>query len=56
MMKDSFIAGSVTIDGLDRRANVFAILRASRNANLSTVMSPRFGFGGTLASLVFGKP
>ena len=55
MMRDGFMAGSANIDELDPRAESFPVLRASREANLSTVMSNSFGFGGTNASLVFAR-
>ncbi len=55
MMKDGFMAGSANIDELDPRAEGFPILRESREAKLSTVMSNSFGFGGTNASLVFAN-
>ncbi|MBB4127901.1 3-oxoacyl-[acyl-carrier-protein] synthase-1 [Xanthomonas translucens] len=55
MMRDGFIAGSANIDALDPRAEGFPIVRESREANLRTVMSNSFGFGGTNAALVFGK-
>jgi 3-oxoacyl-[acyl-carrier-protein] synthase-1 len=53
MMRDGFVAGSANIDDLDPRAQGFPILRESRPAKLSTVMSNSFGFGGTNACLVF---
>lgn len=56
MMRDGFIAGSANIDALDPRAEGFPIVRESREATLRTVMSNSFGFGGTNAALVFGKP
>ena len=55
MMRDGFIAGSANIDKLDERAEGFPIVRESRDADLRTVMSNSFGFGGTNATLVFGK-
>ena len=55
MMKDGFMAGSANITELDPRAEGFPILRESRDAKLTTVMSNSFGFGGTNASLVFAK-
>ncbi len=55
MMRDGFMAGSAHIDTLDPGAADFPILRESRPARLSTVMSNSFGFGGTNASLVFAR-
>ena len=55
MMQDGFMAGSANIAELDPRAEGFPILRESREAKLTTVMSNSFGFGGTNASLVFAK-
>ena len=56
MLRDGFIAGSANIDTLDPRAEGFPIVRESRDAALRTVMSNSFGFGGTNAALVFGRP
>ncbi|WP_026144358.1 beta-ketoacyl-ACP synthase I [Xanthomonas sp. SHU 199] len=55
MLRDGFIAGSANIDTLDPRAEGFPIVRESRDADLRTVMSNSFGFGGTNAALVFAK-
>jgi 3-oxoacyl-[acyl-carrier-protein] synthase-1 len=55
MMRDGFMAASANIEQLDPRAEGFPILRESREATLSTVMSNSFGFGGTNASLVFAR-
>ena len=55
MMRDGFVAGSANIDALDPRAEGFPVLRGSREAQLDTVMSNSFGFGGTNASLVFAR-
>jgi len=55
MMQDGFMAGSANIVELDPRAEGFPILRESREAKLTTVMSNSFGFGGTNASLVFAQ-
>jgi 3-oxoacyl-[acyl-carrier-protein] synthase-1 len=55
MLRDGFIAGSANIDRLDPRAEGFPIVRESREAKLNTVMSNSFGFGGTNATLVFGR-
>ncbi|SDR18187.1 3-oxoacyl-[acyl-carrier-protein] synthase-1 [Pseudoxanthomonas sp. CF385] len=55
MMRDGFIAGSANIETLDEGAAAFPIVQTSRDATLNTVMSNSFGFGGTNASLVFGR-
>ena len=55
MLRDGFIAGSANIENLDPRCEGFPIVRESRDAQLHTVMSNSFGFGGTNATLVFGK-
>ncbi|MDY4340080.1 beta-ketoacyl-ACP synthase I [Xanthomonas sp. LF07-6] len=55
MLRDGFIAGSANINTLDPRAEGFPIVRESRDADLRTVMSNSFGFGGTNAALVFAK-
>ena len=55
MMRDGFMAASHHIDVLDERCEGFPILRQTRDAQLDTVMSNSFGFGGTNATLVFGR-
>jgi 3-oxoacyl-[acyl-carrier-protein] synthase-1 len=55
MMEQGFIAGSANIDQLDPAADGFPVVLQSREANLSTVMSNSFGFGGTNASLVLRR-
>ena len=55
MMQGGFIAGSANIANLDPRCEGFPIVRESRDAELRTVMSNSFGFGGTNAALVFGR-
>jgi 3-oxoacyl-[acyl-carrier-protein] synthase-1 len=55
MLRDGFIAGSANIANLDPRCEGFPIVRESRAAQLDTVMSNSFGFGGTNATLVFGR-
>jgi 3-oxoacyl-[acyl-carrier-protein] synthase-1 len=52
MMHGGFIAGSANIETLDPGAEGFPIVRQSREARLTTVMSNSFGFGGTNATLV----
>ena len=55
MLRDGFIAGSANIETLDPRCEDFPIARESRDADLRTVMSNSFGFGGTNASLVLRR-
>ncbi len=54
MMEHNFIAASANITELDPKAEGIPIVRERvDNADLTTVMSNNFGFGGTNASLVF---
>ena len=55
MMQDGFLAGSANIANLDPRAEDYPILRESRAAQVDTVMSNSFGFGGTNGSLVLAR-
>jgi 3-oxoacyl-[acyl-carrier-protein] synthase-1 len=55
MLQGGFMAGSANIEQLDPKAEGFPILRGSRDAELRTVMSNSFGFGGTNGTLVFAK-
>ncbi len=55
MMEHGFIAPSINIETLDEKAEGLPIVRAYEKAELNTVMSNSFGFGGTNASLVFSK-
>lgn len=55
MMEHSFIAPSINIETLDEKAEGLPIVREYEAAELNTVMSNSFGFGGTNASLVFSK-
>jgi 3-oxoacyl-[acyl-carrier-protein] synthase-1 len=55
MLNGGFMAGSAHISDLDPAAASFPIVRESRSAPLSTVMSNSFGFGGTNGTLVFAK-
>ena len=52
MLQEGFIAGSAHIENLDPAAEGMPIVRTSRDAKLTTVLSNSFGFGGTNASLV----
>lgn len=53
MMENGFITGSANITELDEGANDYPIVRNNRDAELKTVMSNSFGFGGTNATLIF---
>jgi 3-oxoacyl-[acyl-carrier-protein] synthase I len=55
MMEGGFIAGSANIDELDPEVADLPILRETRDAQLNTVMSNSFGFGGTNATLVLQR-
>lgn len=53
MLKHGFITGSANISERDEGAANFPIVTENRPAQLKTVMSNSFGFGGTNAALVF---
>ncbi len=55
MMRDGFIAGSANIGELDPLVEGFPIVQQTQPAQLNTVMSNSFGFGGTNAALVFSR-
>lgn len=55
MLKHGFIAASANIDTLDADAEGFPIVREFTAADLTTVMSNSFGFGGTNSTLVFRR-
>lgn len=55
MMNEGFIAPSINIENLDERAKGFDIVQQTRKADLHTIMSNSFGFGGTNASLILKK-
>ena len=55
MLKDGFLAGSANITQLDPGAEGYPILRESKIAQVDTVMSNSFGFGGTNGSLVLAR-
>ena len=56
MMKHGFIAGSAHVDQVDPAAADLPLVLKSRPAQLNRVLSNSFGFGGTNASLVLGRP
>ena len=55
MMEHSFVAPSINIDNLDEQAQGLDIVTENRDVELDLVMSNRFGFGGTNATLVMKK-
>ena len=56
MMENDFIAESINIENLDAQAGDLPIVtKRIDNKRLDVVMSNSFGFGGTNASLVFGR-
>jgi 3-oxoacyl-[acyl-carrier-protein] synthase-1 len=56
MMENGFMAGSANISEPDPKAEGMPVLLESRDsANLNTIMSNNFGFGGTNACIVFQR-
>ena len=55
MMNQSFIAGSANIDEIDPRAAEFPIARESFDAELDSVITNSFGFGGANATVIYKK-
>ena len=55
MMRDGFIAPSINITEVDPDFTDMPIVQETREAELATVLSNSFGFGGTNATLAFRK-
>lgn len=55
MMQHGFISASANIAKLDEKAEGMSIVQNMREAELNSIMSNSFGFGGTNATLVFNR-
>ena len=55
MMQEGFISGTANVRELDPGAVGFPIVTETQDAKIDVVLSNSFGFGGTNASLVFGR-
>ncbi|MFT3754548.1 MAG: beta-ketoacyl-ACP synthase I [Pseudoxanthomonas sp.] len=55
MLQHGFIAGSINVENPDPGTEGLPLVTESRDAQLRTVLSNSFGFGGTNASLAFRK-
>ena len=56
MMREGFIAPSINIDEMDPEVGDLPVVTEMRKAELNTVLSNSFGFGGTNGTLVLGTP
>ncbi len=56
MMRGGFIAPSLNIDTMDPEVGELPVVTQTRDAELNTVLSNSFGFGGTNGTLVLGTP
>ena len=55
MLNKGFIAGSANVDTPDDSLGAMPLVTKTRDAQLTTVLSNSFGFGGTNASLVLRR-
>jgi len=55
MMQHGFLAANANLDQCEPEGESLPLVRAHQKAELQTVMSNSFGFGGTNACLVFGR-
>jgi len=56
MMREGFVSANANLMQAETQATDLAITAERKIADLNTVMSNSFGFGGTNASLIFGRP
>jgi len=56
MMKHGFIAPSINIETMDPELGDLPVVRETESAELNTVLSNSFGFGGTNGTIVLGTP
>ncbi|MFP4519443.1 MAG: beta-ketoacyl-ACP synthase I [Oceanicaulis sp.] len=56
MMRDGFIAPSINIEEMDPEVGELPVVTEMRGAELNTVLSNSFGFGGTNGTIVLGRP
>jgi len=56
MMKHGFIAPSINIAEIDPEIGELPVVRETETAELNTVLSNSFGFGGTNGTIVLGTP
>ncbi len=55
MMRDGFIAPSINVENLDPKIDGSNIITKTTKAELNTVMSNSFGFGGTNGSIIMSR-
>jgi 3-oxoacyl-[acyl-carrier-protein] synthase-1 len=55
MLKHGFIAGNINVDNPDPAVGELPLVTQSRDADLRTVLTNSFGFGGTNATLVLQR-